>query len=149
MNCNAITVMIHDTSLSSREFSLAEQLTSHLLLSVVWLRLCLLWVQNKERMHLKQCSIITTSIFSSTLWKQKKISTKRIQITDFHSQRGSATKMTLIPTQTWKRMRSRMHMLAMKIGNPESGRLFALHCYQCAYAVGCVCVHLHACVNSA
>ena len=48
----------------------------------------------------------STCILSSLVWKTISPTT---QITNFHSQQGSATKITFISTRTWKRMWSSMH----------------------------------------
>lgn len=116
--------------------------------SVVSLRPCQLEIQNIERLHLQQCSIITTQSqqVSSHLHCERK--SPPSQITDFHSRRGSATKMTLILTQNMKKNAVRHTHAQCENLHLSSGRLFALHCYQCVHAVcsGVVCLCVFACV---
>lgn len=87
--------------------------------SVVSLGPCQPEMWNIERMHSQRCSVITalSQQVSSRLHCERK--SPPSEITDFHCRRGSATKMTLILTQTWKRMLSGTHMPAVKIGIPE------------------------------
>lgn len=106
--------------------------------------------QNKERMHLQRRSIITTRSqqVSSRLCPRKTISTGQSQDYRFPFSARKRHKNDTYSDTNMKKNAVRHAHARCENWHPRSGRLFALHCYQRVYAVWCVCVRLHACVNS-
>lgn len=105
-------------------------------------------VPNKAGMHLQKYSVITTQSQQVSSHRDCKRKSPPNKITDFHSWWGSATKMTLILTQTWKRMWSSVHMPAVKSGIPEVAACLhyvvisvcvCMHCAVCLFAFACLC----------
>lgn len=151
--------LCHNITLSSYwDLFLPEQLTSHLSPALQGQhnhKCCFCcfsqavnWKsQNKERMHLQQSSIITTHSqqVSSRLHCERKSTQSESRLHISILSEGSATKMTLILTPTWKRMRSGTYMPAVKIGTPKVAD--CLHhivisvCMRCGVFV-CVCMHV-------
>ncbi len=104
--------------------------------------------QRKNALTTAQYNYFTepTSILSSS--PRKKISTEQSQDYRFpFSARKRHKNDTYSDTNMKKNVVRHAHARCEN-WHPRSGRLFALHCYQRVYVVWCICVHLHACVNS-